>query len=84
MYKRELPPSHHRQTLWGDGEWDATWYCLACWAEYWGLQSIEEVKDKLGWTKRAETRLKVARLAKQKQQRQPQHSAEEDAVVSAA
>jgi hypothetical protein len=48
------------------------------------LQSIEEVKDKLGWTKRAETRLKVARLAKQKQQRQPQHSAEEDAAVSAA
>ena len=36
-----LPP-HEREQKWKDGEWDATWYCVSCCAEWWSC-SREEV-----------------------------------------
>ena len=45
-------PAGERKQAWENGLWDATWYCIDCYMQYYKL-SREEVCDLLGFTERA-------------------------------
>ena len=40
-----------RRAAWERGEWDASWYCIQCYAEYWECSEME-VMEYLGFTAR--------------------------------
>ena len=47
----KLPPVKDREKLWGQGEWNASWYCVRCFAKMWDLDTTR-VRQKLGFEKR--------------------------------
>ena len=55
-----MPAAQEREAYWKRG-WNATWYCLRCWAESWDC-SEDEVKERMGFNKRS--RAKAAYLAR--------------------
>ena len=46
-----MPPPAFRRAAWEQGEWDASWYCIGCWAEYWKCEE-QVVMEYLGFTRR--------------------------------
>ena len=46
-----MPDVEYRKTAWEAGDWNASWYCIQCWGEYWHCTK-EEVMYYLGFTKR--------------------------------
>ena len=46
-----MPAAKFRRARWERGEWDASWYCTECYAEYWDC-SVEKVMEYLGFSKR--------------------------------
>ena len=46
-----MPAAKFRRAAWERGEWDASWYCTECYAEYWDC-SVQEVMEYLGFTQR--------------------------------
>merc|ERR1712023_245654 len=46
-----MPAAEIRRAAWERGEWDASWYCIECCAEYWGCEE-QEVMEYLGFSKR--------------------------------
>jgi len=50
LSRRWLAPACRREA-WERGEWNASWYCVECYADYWECE-LEEVKDYLGFSRR--------------------------------
>ena len=50
-HTRGMPAAEFRRAAWERGEWDASWYCIECCAEYWEC-SEKEVLEYLGFSKR--------------------------------
>ena len=48
---RDMPAAEFRRAAWEQGDWDASWYCIECCAEYWEC-SEQEVMEYLGFSKR--------------------------------
>ena len=46
-----MPAAESRREAWERGDWDASWYCIECWAEYWRC-SQQIVMEHLGFSKR--------------------------------
>ena len=46
-----MPAAESRKAAWQRGEWDASWYCTECYAEYWDC-SVQQVMEYLGFTQR--------------------------------
>ena len=46
-----MPAAEFRRAAWERGEWDASWYCIECCAEYWECEE-QEVMEYLGFSKR--------------------------------
>ena len=68
--KETLPKVEHRFRLWEHGGWDASWYCVKCWGDWWDIPK-DQVKARLGWTARKEERTRVARITTCKHKRLP-------------
>ena len=45
-----MPAAELRRAAWERGEWDASWYCIQCFAEYWNCEK-ETVMQFLGFSK---------------------------------
>ena len=50
-HTRGMPAAEFRRAAWERGDWDASWYCIECCAEYWEC-SEQEVMEYLGFSKR--------------------------------
>ena len=46
-----MPAPEFRRAAWERGEWDASWYCIECYTDYWDC-SEKEVMESLGFSKR--------------------------------
>ena len=46
-----MPSPEFRRPAWERGEWDASWYCIGCFADFWHC-SQERVMERLGFTTR--------------------------------
>ena len=46
-----MPAAEFRRAAWKRGDWDASWYCIDCCAEYWRC-SPQTVMERLGFSKR--------------------------------
>ena len=46
---RVMPPAESRKAAWERGDWDASWYCIECCADYWECEA-EQVKEYLGFS----------------------------------
>jgi len=56
----DMPRAEFRRAAWESGEWDASWYCIECYAEYWRC-SPQTVMERLGFTKRQSLKDEVLR-----------------------
>ena len=51
----DMVPPHQRDEAWSHG-WDARWYCIGCWGQYWNVSSPDEVLERLGYADRVSRR----------------------------
>ena len=58
-----LPDPRERERLWNEGAWNASWWCLGCFGEAWGLDR-QQVQDRLRWTDRNVKRFRPDRNEK--------------------
>ena len=49
----QKPAARVREAWWWRGQWDATWYCMACWRRYLVVKDDAAVYAEFGWTERA-------------------------------
>lgn len=59
-HRENMPRAGDRKEAWECGDWDASWYCTACYMQYYRC-SYEEVLEKLGFTERAGKKARYAR-----------------------
>jgi hypothetical protein len=51
-HRENMPPAGERKAAWERGDWDATWYCIGCYMDYYDC-SPKAIFDMLGFTERA-------------------------------
>ena len=63
-----LPPAFTRKLAWEKGEFDATWWCVKCYAKKWDA-TPEDVRQMLGWVKWRDSRQKYNTIRSYKEGR---------------
>jgi hypothetical protein len=58
-HRENMPPAGERKAAWERGDWDATWYCIGCYMEYYDC-SPKAIFDMLGFTGRAAKKARYA------------------------
>ena len=61
---RPPPEPMLRKAAWENGKWDATWYCLECFAEKWNCD-VAEVQKYLGMTERKQKKIEYCQRQSQ-------------------
>jgi hypothetical protein len=58
-HRKKMPRAGEREAAWERGDWDATWYCIECYMEYYDCPH-KAILDWLGFTGRAAKKARYA------------------------
>ena len=58
----DMPAVEFRREAWERGDWDASWYCIQCYAEHWNCTE-KEVMVNLGFSKRQDQKNQYSKSA---------------------